>query len=70
VKKGGMKQCKERINGTEVQEEECEGKKPKYERHKRKRFARWTGKEREYSMGRKGNESGTSRRTSKERYLC
>jgi hypothetical protein len=33
-----------------------QGKERRYLRHKRIRFARWTGKERELSMGRKGNE--------------
>jgi hypothetical protein len=58
VKKSGMRQGKERTNGTEVQDEECEGKKRKHERHKRIRFARWVGKEKEFSMERKGNERG------------
>jgi hypothetical protein len=64
-----MRQGKERINGTEVQEDECESKKRKHERRERIRFARWAGKEKELSIGRKGNERVTSRRTSKERYL-
>ncbi len=61
MKKRGMRQGKERTNGTEVQEEECEVKKRKHERHKRIRFARWAGKEKELSMGRKGNERGKRR---------
>ncbi len=72
MKKGGMRQGKERTNGTEVQEEECEGKKRKHERYLRIWFTRWAGKEKELSMGRKGNERGNRRRgdwTRKERYL-
>jgi hypothetical protein len=73
VKKGGMRQGKERTNGAEVQEEECEGKERKHDRRKRIRFARWTGKEKEFSIGklrkRKRWLNLWGDWTSKEKYL-